>query len=70
MSRKPIDILLDRVDFRCVRCDAKMGTCNCFEPVQLKCPVCGVTKKVPREKSDPVNAFVIELKYPKCWGPE
>lgn len=27
---KPIDRLLDRVVFKCVKCGAKMGQCDCW----------------------------------------
>jgi hypothetical protein len=30
MSRSPIDILLDRVDWRCAICNAPAGTCACW----------------------------------------
>jgi hypothetical protein len=30
MSRSPIDILLDRADWRCAKCGAPAGTCGCW----------------------------------------
>jgi hypothetical protein len=64
----PINILLDRVDWRCTRCNApKSVKCSCWEQVKLHCPGCGRTKKATREPSDPIGAKIIELRCPECW---
>ena len=42
----PIDILLSKVDFRCLKCNAKMGECDCFS----KCPIKGCTWFVDKGK--------------------
>lgn len=64
----PINIMIDRIDLRCTRCNERRAVgCRCWDQVKLHCPGCGRTKKATRDKSDPVDAKVIELKCPKCW---
>ena len=29
-SRLPINVLFDKAEIKCVKCDAKMGCCNCW----------------------------------------
>lgn len=33
----PIDRALDKIDFKCTKCGAKMGACDCWQ----KCTKCG-----------------------------
>ena len=63
---RPIDIMLDRVDWKCVYCGTsqKVG-CFCF--VQLYCPDCKRVKTVRRDKADPPEAARVELRCDKCW---
>jgi hypothetical protein len=37
MAKKPIDILLDKVEWRCAKCGKKINTCDCWR----KCPDVG-----------------------------
>ena len=65
---KPVDILLSKVDFRCTKCGAKQGACNCWEKVTLKCPTCGKEKKTHRDKTDPPGTVLIRAQCPDCTG--
>lgn len=65
MARTAIDAALDKVAFKCVRCDALMGQCECW--IQLHCPDCGKTKTASRQPADPKGAKMIKLRCPKCW---
>lgn len=57
------------MEFRCVRCEALMGRCDCWEPVTLRCPSCGKEKKVTPELGEKPKAVIL-LKCPKCWDVE
>lgn len=37
--KTPIEILFDKSDIRCTKCNAKAGTCDCWR----KCPIEGCT---------------------------
>lgn len=46
---------------RCVKCGATLRNgCDCW--LELKCPLCGKTRTVERDKSDP--AGTAEIHYP------
>lgn len=64
--RSPIDMLLDRVDWKCAKCgvSTKVG-CDCL--VTLECPNCKKTRKVFRESDDPQHAKIIMMRCPLCW---
>lgn len=68
MARAPIEIMIDNLNMKCVRCGTPMKTgCSCWEKIEFRCPGCGRSKKTYREPSDPIGCKVVELKCPKCW---
>lgn len=66
MHRTPLDMMFDRVDWRCTRCGAKRGSCGCWWEVQLRCPQCKRTKFVMNEKHDPPGTAVVEAVCDRC----
>ena len=54
------------MEFRCVRCEALMGRCSCWEPVTLRCPVCKKEKQVMPTEGEKPNAIIM-LKCLECW---
>ena len=62
--RSPIDTLLDKVDFRCVKCGEK--TCDCWAQVTLRCPKCRTSKKVQKDDTDPKGTATVVVICPKC----
>jgi hypothetical protein len=66
MNRSPIDRLMDKVDWHCVRCGAPMGTCECWVKVKLRCPRCERSQLVTREPHDPPGTAVVEYPCPQC----
>lgn len=44
MAKTPMDIMLEGVDWRCGKCKAKMGNCDCWR----KCPVPGCTWSIEK----------------------
>lgn len=64
--RTPLDALMDRVDWRCLLCGAKAGTCDCFTRVTLRCPHCKRTKIVANDETDPKGTAVVEAMCDRC----
>lgn len=63
MSRSPIDIMMDRVDWRCAKCGAPAGTCSCW----MKC-ACGWTYETGKACRNP-NCTVsprVTIECPQC----
>jgi hypothetical protein len=59
-----INSMIDSV-CRCVKCGATLRDgCDCW--VKMKCPVCGKTKTVSREKSDLPGTAVVCCPCPEC----
>jgi len=65
--KTPIQTILDRADFRCVHCNAKMGTCDCAsqKSIKLHCPSCDRWGSDRRLKKDGKKE-VLELVCPEC----
>lgn len=71
MSRAPIDMMIDRLDLRCTRCNTpKSVGCQCWVTVKLRCPACRRTKRTSREPGDVLVRGFVELKCPECWAKE
>lgn len=51
MTRTPIDILFDRADRRCTKCNARAGTCGCWVDCR-----CGWMKPADGTCGNPVHA--------------
>lgn len=67
-GRRPIDVLLDRVEWKCVVCDEPRAKgCDCF--ITLACPSCGKTKMTRRIDDDPPGP-VLTMQCPDCYGPD
>lgn len=66
MTRSPIDMLMDKVDWKCTRCGAKQGTCDCWVEIILRCPQCKKTRVSHREEIDPKGTAVVEFHCPEC----
>jgi hypothetical protein len=49
----PIDFLLDKVDWRCVKCGAKLGTCDCWHP--CKDPNCHWSVEKGHKCNNPIH---------------
>lgn len=52
--------------FRCTRCNAPMGTCDCWEQITLRCPRCKRTKAASRDPSDFPGTAVVEAPCDRC----
>jgi hypothetical protein len=66
VMRSPIDMLLDKIDWKCAQCGVSTKTgCDCW--VTLHCPDCGRTKLTLREKDDPPSRRTVDLRCDKCW---
>jgi len=63
---KPIDIMLDRVEWTCTKCGAKQGTCSCWIKVTLRCPFCHKEKQTCSDPSDPKGTAIVECSCPEC----
>ena len=67
MSRTPLDMMLDKVDWTCTRCGApKTKGCDCWSEVKLRCPQCKRTKMVTRDESDPAGTAVVDVLCDRC----
>ncbi len=64
--RGPLDTLLDQVDWRCTKCGAKAGACDCWEQVTLRCPVCRKSKLTEKHDTDPVGTATVEFPCEAC----
>jgi hypothetical protein len=58
---KSLDRLLAGVDWRCTKCGAKQGACNCRVKITLRCPTCGRTKQSTKDDTDPEGTAVVEI---------
>lgn len=63
---RPIDTMLKKVDFRCLKCGAVTGTCDCWEKIKLECPDCGKQAAADRERSDPPGTALVKARCPDC----
>lgn len=65
----PIEIMLDKVEFKCTRCGTPQTVgCKCFEKVMLYCPKCKRRQKSTREADDPPGTALVTIQCPKCNG--
>jgi hypothetical protein len=66
MARTPIDILFDRIDWRCTRCGAKSGTCDCWRKITIRCPHCKRSKQTTVDPTDPPGTMIVESICDRC----
>lgn len=52
--------------FKCLRCGALMGKCECWTKVKLRCPKCSRTMEVTRDPTDPPGTAVVESPCNRC----
>lgn len=54
------------MNFRCLKCGALMGHCNCWSKITLRCPQCKRTKRAPKDETDPAGTAVVEALCDRC----
>lgn len=65
-ARSPIEQMVDAL-VSCTKCGVRgVGNCGCWVKVTLRCPQCGLTRRVVKDDSDLPGTSVVQMVCPDC----